>query len=902
MKSRNGILTKVILFVSAFVFSALAAAAQTSPIPPRITQPIQESKLVTLIGNTRPEAKPANDRGALPSETPMEHMLLQLRRSPEQEQALEQYLGGVQKPGSSVFHRWLAAQEFGERYGLAQSDIDAISGWLTRHGFTVNVVYANRMVIDFSGTAGQVREAFHTEIHSLDVNGEKHYANMSDPRIPAALAPAVTGIVSLHDFVPRPAHKLKPAYTFTADGETFLVVAPADLATIYDFNPLFTGGTSGQGQTVVVLEDSDVFSTTDISTFRSTFGLSSYSGTFTQVHPAPVSGTNNCTDPGANSDDSEAELDAEWAGAAAPGATIELASCSDTTTSGVFIALQNLLNESSTPPAVMSISYGSCEAENGAAANAEISSTYQQAVSEGVSVFVVTGDEGAASCDADAEKATHGIGVNGLGSTVYNVAVGGTDFGDTYAGTNATYWSSTNTSTYGSALSYVPEIAWNDSCASVLIATFVTGSGTTYGTSGFCNSTTATSDELIDTSAGSGGPSGCATGSPSSSGVVGGSCVGYPKPSWQSVAGNPGDGVRDLPDVSLFAGNGVWGHSYVFCFSDTANGGAACSGAPSGWTLAGGTSFASPIWAGIQALVNQKAGGSQGLPNPTLYKLAANEFGSGGSSSCNSTSGNAVGSSCIFYDVTQGDMDVVCTGTHNCYLPSGTNGVLSTSDSADDIAYGAGTGWDFATGIGSVNVTNLVNNWTSTSTTSGFSVSASAASPSTVSPGGSATSTITVTASNGFSGTVSLSCSVSPSKAGDVGIPTCSLNPTSVTLSSSATSGTSTVTVNTIASSALMRFPAHRPFTGAFLAIAATITLAWLLFFGAPFGNPATQRRWAALVIAVVLVTIAGLSGCSSSSSGSSSSGGTTADTYTVTVTATSGTTSETGTFTVVVN
>jgi subtilase family serine protease len=540
----------------------------------------------------------------------------------------------------------------------------------------------------------------------------QHIANMSDPQIPAALAPAVVGIVSLNDFRPHPMHRMHKDYTFTSGGDTFQAVVPGDLATIYNLNPLFTAGTSGQGQTVVVIEDTNLFSTTDWTTFRSTFGLSTFtSGSLTTVHPAPPSGTNNCTNPGTNGDDGEAILDAEYASAAAPSATIEVASCEDTrTTFGGLIAVQNLINESKTPPAIMSISYGECEALNGATANAAYNSAYQQAVTEGVSVFVSAGDEGAASCDADEAKATHGIGVSGFASTQYNVAVGGTDFGDTDAGSNSTYWNTTNTSTFESAKSYIPEIPWNDSCAGVLLATFE-GFATTYGTSGFCNSSTGEAD-FLTTGAGSGGPSGCATGAASTSGVVSGTCKGYPKPSWQTgVVGIPADGVRDLPDVSLFASNGLWGHYYVFCWSDTREGGTACTGAPSGWSGAGGTSFASPILAGIQALVNQKQGARQGNPNPVYYKLAATEYGASGSTSCNSTNGNTVGSTCIFYDVTKGDMDVNCTGTHNCYRPSGTNGVLSTSDSTYLIAYGTTTGWDFATGIGTVNAANLVNNW-----------------------------------------------------------------------------------------------------------------------------------------------------------------------------------------------
>jgi subtilase family serine protease len=169
--------------------------------------------------------------------------------------------------------------------------------------------------------------------------------------------------------------------------------------------------------------------------------------------------------------------------------------------------------------------------------------------------------------------------------------------------------------------------------------------------------------------------------------------------------------VRDIPDVSLFAADGVWNHFYVYCDSDVNDGGAACTGAPGGWSGAGGTSFAAPIWAGFQALVNQKKGVKQGNPNPVLYKLASTEFGTSGSAACNSTKGNGVASTCVFYDVTQGDIDLNCTGPVDCYLSSGTNGVLSTSRSAYNKAYAAHAGWDFATGIGTVNVENLVKKW-----------------------------------------------------------------------------------------------------------------------------------------------------------------------------------------------
>jgi subtilase family serine protease len=696
------------LAVFCVLASACAATAASAGTPRLVTGAIDDAHTVTLFGNTRPEAKLRNDRGLLADETPLDHMQLLLKRPAETDAALDRLIAAQYNKASPEFHQWLTAQEFGARFGAADEDVQAVTRWLQSHGFTVNGVQAGRTIIDFSGTAGQIRDAFHTEMHRYDVNGVTHIANMSDPRIPAALADVVAGIVSLNDFRPHTNFKPRSNYTFSSGGSTYEAVVPGDLAKIYNLTPLFSAGISGQGQTIVAIEDTNVYSTTDWTTFRSTFGLSGYTaGSLSQVHPT---GSASCSNPGTVSgNESEAELDVEWASAAAPSAAIELASCKDTsTTFGGLIALENLLNGSSVP-AIVSISYGECEAENGATANAAYNTTYKQAVAEGTSVFVSAGDEGAASCDADLTKATHGIGVSGFASTPYNVAVGGTDFGDTYAGTNSKYWSTSNSSTYESALSYVPEIPWNDSCASVLIST-KSGYSVPYGTSGFCNSTTGKAD-FLTTASGSGGPSGCATGAPSKAGIVGGTCKGYAKPSWQSLTGVPSDGVRDMPDVSLFAANGVWGHYYVFCDSDTRDGGAACKGAPSAWSGAGGTSFASPILAAIQALVNQKQGAKQGLPNPAYYSLAATEYANGGLTNCNSTNGNAVSGSCIFYDVTQGDMDVNCTGSVDCYLPSSTNGVLSTTSSSYSKAYGTGTGWDFASGIGSLNAANLVNNW-----------------------------------------------------------------------------------------------------------------------------------------------------------------------------------------------
>jgi len=693
-------LTALLLLASGCL-SFVSSAADIATA--RIVNEIDNTDLFRLRGNTRPEARAEYDRGRASDSLTLPHLQLLLRRETAREAQLQVYLRQVQDRSSPNFHRWLTADEYGERFGIAKQDVAKIVAWLQQEGFTVNTVYPGGMVIDFSGNVAQVASAFHTEIHTLEVNGVRHIANWQDPSIPVAIAAVVNGIVSLNDFRPHTYSHAKPAFSV---GGAYPVV-PADLATIYDLNPLFTAGVTGQGQTVVVVEDTDVFDSGDWGNFRTAFGLSIYPGSFTQTHPGPSSGT-SCSDPGVVAgNEFEAEVDAEWASAAAPGATIVLASCRDTTTFGGLIALENLVN-SQAAPAIVSISYGECEAGMGAAANAAFNEVYEQAVAQGTSVFVAAGDAGAAACNPDSGAATLGIGVNGFASSPYAVAVGGTDFGDTYDGTSSSYWSATNTSADGSALSYIPEIPWNDSCAGLLLAT-ASGDTPAYGSGGFCNSAAGTS--YLTTLAGSGGPSACAGGAPATSGIVGGSCAGYAKPSWQKgLLGVPLDNVRDLPDVSLFAANGVWGHFYVVCDSDAADK-YSCAGAPSGWSGAGGTSFAAPIMAGIQALINQQVGARQGNPNPIYYSLATAEYGASGTAACNSTKGNAVASACIFYDVTRGDMSVNCTGNINCYSPSGTYGVLSTSDGTDLPAYSASSGWDFATGIGTPNVTNLAAAW-----------------------------------------------------------------------------------------------------------------------------------------------------------------------------------------------
>lgn len=724
-----------------------------------ITQKIDDHQLATLTGNTRPEVTALSDRGPVSADLQLNHMLLLLQRSPEQEKELEQFIEDQHNPNSPLFHQWIHSAEFGQRFGLAQSDIDKITNWLESYGLKVEHVYQNRMLIDYSGTASQIGNAFHMELHNYLVNGELRMANDRDPQIPTALAKAVVGPLYLNNFRPKAMHEqlhgahISPATgtmhpDYTAGGGLPLV--PFDLEKIYNITPLFSAGITGQGTTVMVVEDTNQWNcnstnslgpcsttTSDFAVFRNTFGLGRWpSGNLSQTNPGTTT-TNHCSAPstgrgypagsGINTDDVEATIDVEWATAAAPNANIVSAACANPSGGfGGLTAIQNTLNHPNQDGVdVISMSYGESEESTGASLNAAFNTTFQQLVTAGIGMFVSSGDEDAASSGV-----RDGITISGWMSSPNDVSVGGLDFADTYLGLNSTYWNTTNNVFYGSAKSYIMEQPWNDSCAGTLLAEFLTGSYITYGSTGFCNTTTGAN--YHNGTGGSGGPSACATGAPAVAGVASGTCAGYAKPSYQSnylgsMAGLVNDNVRDTPDVSLMAANGLWGHYYLVCYSDTTsgglgNGGTPCTGQPINWPGYGGTSVSSPIMASIQDLVVQHKGSRQGNPNFRYYALAATEYGPGGSAACNSTRGAAVGLACIFYDVTLGDNDAYCIANrngnyYNCYRPSGADGVQSTSNNSYLPAYptgpgqpftGNGPGWDFASGIGSVNAYNLV--------------------------------------------------------------------------------------------------------------------------------------------------------------------------------------------------
>jgi subtilase family serine protease len=747
------------------VFSVnLAAHSQTKPR--LVTQKIDDGVRITLAGNVRREANAKNDVGEVSPDMQLDHMLLLLQRPASLEAQLEQFIEDLHNAKSANFHKWLSAAQLGQAYGPAQSDVDAVTSWLESQGLTVNMVYSNNMFIDFSGNAEQVQAAFKTQLRNYEVNGETHFANASDPQVPAALAGVVKGVLYMHDFKPNAMHRqIKQAHVDARSGALksdynagggYYPIVPWDLQKIYNIAPLLSAGISGQGMKIVVVEDTNQWNcnatnslgacsptTSDWAIFRNILGLGKYtSGSFSQENPGPTV-SSKCTAPstgsgypagsGINGDDVEATIDVQWATAAAPSASIINAACASPRGGfGGLTAIQNILNHPNADNVdVISMSYGESEESTGATLNAAFNTTFQQAVVQGIGIFVSSGDELAASSDGGGSTcfgvsgycAKDGITISGWMSSPYDVSVGGLDFADTYLSQNKTYWNANNNVFYGTAKSYIMEQPWNDSCAGELLANYATGSPITYGSTGFCNTTTG--ESFLEAVGGSGGPSACATGAVAVRGVAGGTCAGWPKPTYQSsylgtMAGLVNDHVRDTPDVSLMAANGLWGHYYVLCYTDTTTSGLANGGipsctavAPASWPGYGGTSVSTPIMASIQSLVVQHKGGRQGNPNPRYYALANSEYGPGGSTACNSAKGNGVASSCIFYDVTMGDIIADCQahngGTkYNCYLPSGLVGALSTSNSAYQPAYRTGTGWDFGSGIGSVNASNLV--------------------------------------------------------------------------------------------------------------------------------------------------------------------------------------------------
>lgn len=734
---------------------ALVSIPLTAQLPnhakPLVTQPVKDDVRIALRGTVHPLVRVANDEGAIADSEPMNRMLITLRRSDEQETDLKQLIDQQQDKSSENYHRWLTPEEFGARFGPSDSDISTLTNWLGSHGFSNVSVNKGRTTVEFSGTSGTVRQAFGVAMHRFSYLGKQRTANLTEPLIPAALAPLVSGFSSLNNF-PRRTYsqnygvfrrdqqtgKLQPvgntpspSYIVTSEGTNFLGFTPYDFATMYNLTPLWNSSINGAGQTIAIVGQSDL-DPKDFVNFRTLFGLplGNTSGpTGTQYLNIIHNGPN----PGFLDDEIEGNVDVQWSGAAAPGATIDYVSSMTTeTTAGIDLSALYIVDNNLAP--IISESWGICEFFAGTNGNDFYRSLWQQAAAQGITVMVAAGDAGSGGCDQNKAYASYGLTVNAIASTPYTTAVGGTDLQTLY-GDGGKFGSSNNSTTKASISAYIPETTWNDSCTNEQLSLSTSYPGMT--PEQICNSSLAQSKGLLTTTGGGGGRSNCITARSTLSSCFG----GYAKPSWQTVSGVPADGVRDLPDVSLFASGGFSRAFYIICQADQTTTGSGCNISSPYTDLipVGGTSVGSPAMAGIMALVAQKNGGGRlGNANYNLYALFNKQVTAG--TACNaSLTPNAA---CNFNDVTTGTISVPCVkGSSNCTVTNSANtyGVLS--------GFSSTSGYDLSTGLGSVNAANLANNWSSVSyaaTNTTLTLS-----PTTITHGASVTATVTVSSGSG---------------------------------------------------------------------------------------------------------------------------------------------------------
>lgn len=638
-----------------FGFLSIFSVGQQLAPRPLITQPLDEFQLTTLKGNTHPLAQAQFDVGAASPDMPLNRMLLVLKRSPEQERALHTLLDNQQDKASPNYRKWLTPAEFGAQFGPADQDLQVVTAWLQSHGFAVNRVSRGRTIIEFSGTEAQVEAALHTSIHKYVVHGEEHWANASDPQIPSALSPVVAGIWTLHTFRKQPqlkildhkiAAKVRPGSRPEFTSGTQHALAPTDFYKIYNVNPLVQGRAN-----ISIVARSNIDPQDPLYFHYWTYDQAS--------GPTVIL---NGPDPGnlGGGEEVEADLDVTWSNAVAPTQGVFLVvSASTNTTDGVDLSEEYIVDNNLGD--VMSESFGDCEANYTSSEAAGVSALAEQAAAQGITYIVASGDSGAEGCDNPnaVTIATHPVSVNLLASTPYNVAVGGTMFNE--HGQGSAYWGTTDPTTLGSALSYIPENVWNQSC------------------------TAAQCGKNAGIWAGGGGAS-----------------EFFSKPSWQAgVTGIPNDNLRHLPDVALTAAS----HDpYLLCVE-----GSCVPDAQGNFYFygVGGTSAAAPAFAGIMSMVAAAAGSRLGQPNYVLYRLAADQ----NLGQCNGSSiSSQPASSCIFHDITAGNNAV-----------PGEAGYGSPS-----AMYQSGSGYDQATGLGSVNAANLISQWNTvtfnpTSTT--FSIS-----------------------------------------------------------------------------------------------------------------------------------------------------------------------------------
>jgi subtilase family serine protease len=683
MLRRNRCVYTVILWSLIALCGESVVAFAQSLVRDRISQEVSSSAPFALPGSVNPLARSQYDIGRASSSTQLTGMTMYFRPSAEQQAALDALVQAQQTPGA-FYHRWITPAQYASQFGLSANDLAKVKAWLEQQGFSVDRVSNSQNAIVFSGTVAQVESAFQTQVHHYSVNGVTHTANAGAFSIPSALGGVVLSVRGVSDFRPHPLHRFQHAsavnsnYNFGSGSSAQHFLAPGDFATIYDLNPLYNAGYTGSGKTIAIVGQTAI-EAGDVTNFQKAAGLTQKAPTMTLV---PGSGTSTVDD--SSGDEDESDIDVEWSGAVATGATINFVYVGNNQNYDVFDSIQYAIDNDLGQ--IISTSYGACEAQFSSSDITTFQTWFEQANTQGQTVVAAAGDNGVADCETtgkngtvvNGDQATQGLAVDYPGSSPYVTSIGGTEFlADVSA--PGTYWNSSNSTSNSSAIEYIPGEVWNDT------------------------STTNGPD------AGGGGKS-----------------ILFGKPSWQTGTGVPSDGARDVPDLSLNASPEHDG--YLFCASGAdanscTNGfldGTATNSVP---TVAGGTSFGAPTFSGILAILNQKLSVTGlGNVNPEIYSLAASDYAS------------------AFHDITTGNNEIPCEiGSVDC--------------TTSPIGYGATTGYDLASGWGSIDAANFAGVFTATSspTSPVATTTALTASPTAPTAGTAVTLTATVSANTGSS-------------------------------------------------------------------------------------------------------------------------------------------------------
>jgi hypothetical protein len=697
------------------------SSSSQGQVSPRITSSVENATRATIQGSHPNAARLANMTGRMAGSTRIQGASIVFSRSEAQEAALQTLIAAQQNPSSPLYHQWMSPDEFATSFGVANADIAKVETWLQQQGLTIDSVSRGRNRIRFSGSVTQIEAAFGTEIDQYTNGEETHFAPATDLTIPAAFVGSISAVNNLSNFRPTPRVKVKPAAAqanFTSSQTQSHYLTPKDVATIYDINAAYNAGFTGAGQTIAVVGQSAVV-TSDITSFQTAAGLTVKAPTIVLM---PGSGTSTLT----TGDEVESDLDLEYTGGIAKGANIFFVYTGNSQNLGVFDALTYAIDEKIAP--ILSVSYGTCEANLASTEYSTYNSAFAQAAAQGQTIVAASGDDGSTDCYENLSTITsptaaqiataEALAVDFPASSQYVTGLGGTEFTSAaVASSNTTYWTAASGSdVISSALSYMPEQVWNDDSV-------------------------ATSTTAANISSGGGGVSTLTA-----------------RPTWQAgVTGITSGTNRLVPDIALAASPANAG--YLYCSSDATSTGitGSCSNGfrdsnSQYLTVAGGTSFAAPIFAGMLAIINQSRNSTgQGLINPTLYTLAA----------------NATTYASAFHDTTAGSN--ACTAGSTICTTAGAG------------SYSATTGYDQASGLGSVDLYNLLTAWPTT-TASALAATTTTLSAANTSPVSGASDVITITVAPGSSlltttptGTVTISVdgtAVSPTSALSGGVAT----------------------------------------------------------------------------------------------------------------------------------